>query len=1018
MYDTIIVKDFLTFAKFIQNNKNDHTNIGFDVETNAKLLQSKDHKVIGFSIAFTKEVGIYVPLKALDFQINPKDQRLIEKKMIQLFSENEVTVYNCLHEYPATRNWLNIEIPNLNDVYVMVKLMMGNAKHYKGRNGLKMQSVQHLGIENWSEDLEEYFSLLKHRSTKQDELRVFLKHYYKDTEIEHLIELINHIPEEELACKVISYEYIPYKVVGKYGALDSTVLIGLYEFYVDWMKRESETLGINLFIGYRVWMNHHYAGYTLETNGAYWNDEKAEEVSKWCTEGIRESNLALIKSPLTKPYIKKQFEDAVAKIIMTSYTHLLTPEYIPVSVSANTITVTCITEQAEKVLRSMSLVPKTTKKDPNTQKYVLRPGNFITILNKKVKKGQINSDYLEQIKDEAYNIIVEDYIKQKRYSNLFNPGSNTDAFKSFVNSILVTDEIKFSKLYFELLAIIDNPSFDIDYFKTFYDNSKHKIDNYPKYQKEFKMDEFKKAHSEYSYQESEDSKLLEFVSKLSKMQTTNKYRLFIKYLSGTNLSFKAYQIKNAVNTANKYKLVKLKDENIIELFAYYEFSGINIDDRTSWTPQFEWLFNYRWFKKYGKLQSTYITGEVGRKSVWLVPKDQYESGEAYTKRLYPYYSEMGNKIRNNPEELAKYDMVLQTEFNPNNAATGRWTATLHTIPSGNTIKGIIQSRYKGGVIAMPDCSQAEVRVLARVANDENLLNAFRQGLDIHRYVASLINQIPIDQVTSIQRKVAKSAVFGILYGETEQAFADEHFGGDVQKAHEIYLYFYNAFPGIKEYVEKCHEFCKKYGKVVLELTGRYIDMTLMEEGNDDKNKILRQSQNFPIQGQSSDLAGQILYKICEFITNGKFKSKPFCIIHDSIEIDFHPDETFMMLDKIKPLFNQFPDDEYGIPMASDMVFSCNMGSEIEMIDMVHDDKYNDVTITLSGFKSDIDDVIKNWVSVYDLVERDATFEESCKDVYVPLRGLFEKKVVISKEMGTTKQEITQRYHIIRKLGKS
>lgn len=1018
MYDTVIIKNFIEFAKFINEHKGENPNIGYDVETNAKLLQSQDHKVIGFSLAFSKDIGIYVPIKALDFTLAPNDKRLIEKLMTQLLTKNKVTVYNCLHEYPATRNWLNIDIPNLTDVFVMVKLMMGNADQYEGNGGLKIQSAIHLGFDNWSEDVKEYFKYIRNPASYQTDLKTFLLKYYDESEIPHLMDLIYAIPKEELKPKTISYEYIPYKVIGKYGSLDSTVLLALHDYYVDWMKKESETLGVDLFTGYNVWMNHHYAGYVLESNGAHWNDEKAEEVAKWCDEGTRSANLALIRSPLSQAYIQQNLNDLIEKEIMLKYTHLIAPDYVPVSITKHNITVTCTNKTASAFLRAMSLVSKTTKKDPNIEKWTLKPGNFMSILKHKVSNGILDQTYIDQLRLETFTNIREAYINAEKYSSLFNPNGNTDTFKNYVNQILITDDIRFSKLYFDFLAFMDKPAFDMDYFKDFYDPSSHCINNSPKFVKHFDMATFKTEHPEFEYKASADSKLLEFVLKLSKSQCSGKYRLFKKFLSESP-KFRTYQIKNLITHAGKYKLPKLDDNNIIELYTYFEFAGIDIDDRNTWTPQFEWLFNFRWFKKYLKLKSTYITGKVGRGSVWLVPKKRFESGEAFTPRICPYFSETADKIRSNPEEYKKYDLVLQTEFKPNQAETGRWTATLHTIPSGNTIKGIIQSRYKGGVIAMPDCSQAEVRVLARVANDDNLLNAFRKGLDIHRYVASLVNSIPIEEVTPIQRKVAKSAVFGILYGESEQAFADEHFGGDVAKAHEIYLYFYNAFPGIKEYVDKCHEYCKKYGKVVLELTGRYIDMTkFATNSNGDSDKILRQSQNFPIQGQASDLAGLILYRICEFLAQKGLKTKPFCIIHDSIEIDMHPDETFWMLDQVKPLFNKFPDDEYGIPMASDMVFSCNMGSEIELVDMIHDEDYNDVTITLSGFKSDIDEVIETWESVYDLVERDTTFEETSKDVYVPLRGLFMKKVVISKEMGTTKQKITCRYHVIRKAVKS
>lgn len=1024
MYETIIVKTFKEFADFIKMYKGSATNIGYDVETNAKDIHSKDHEVIGFSLAFSKDVGIYVPLKALDYQVPVSDKRLIEKTCKEMFKRNEVTVYNCMHEYPATLNWLNLELPKIHDVFVMVKLMMGNAEQYEGDGGLKIQASMHLGFDNWSDDLKEYFDLLRNRSEKQIELANFLRKYYDDSDIQNLLTLINNIPEEELEVKTISYEYIPYKVIGRYGSLDSTVLLHLYEFYKNWMAEESSRLGVDLNVGYDCWMKHHYAGYTLERNGAYWNDEKAQEVENWCTEGMLDSLKKLILSPLSESWCRKCLDQEINTRLMLDCTNLIAPEYTPLSITKTSIKVKCNTDKAEMFLHTMSLTPKVTKKEPDLRKYTLKPGNFRTIVNSKIAKGELSESYIQSLTNAFYRKELRAILatNDTKYiaKSLVNPNANGSEFKRYVSNLLLTDTIRFAKLYFDLIKVMENPNFDIDYYKDFV-NESGQINNevkypktpsnpkYAKYVKKFDITEFKQKNPNYTYQDTDDSRFLEFVDKLSKSDNQNKFRIFVKQLNKSHLSM----LYSYVSSVGSYALNSIDDNTMIELYSYYKFTGIDIDDRSTWNDSFEWLFNFRWFKKYGKLMSTYINGSVGRKSVWLVPKAEFESGEPYTKRSCRYFSKLGVKIRSNPAELVKYDMVLQTTFWVNMADSGRWTATFHTIPSGTTIKGIITSRYKGGVIAMPDCSQAEVRVLARAAQEANLISAFRQGLDIHRYVASLTNHIPIEDVTPIQRKVAKSAVFGLLYGESEKAFADEHFGGDVTQAHEVFEYFFNAFPGVKTYIETCHKNYDDFQKVILPITGRFLDLSnSMDE--DDESKVYRISQNGPIQGTTADVAGLILYKICEHIIQNALKSKPFCFIHDSIEIDLHPDETFRMLDTLKSLFNNYPDEQFGIPMASDIVFSCNMGAEIDVEELIHDEDYNEVTITLKGYSSDIDDVLDKWRSVYDLVEKDETFEETCKDEYVPLEGLFMKKVIISKEMGTTKHKVEQRYHIIRK----
>jgi DNA polymerase I-like protein with 3'-5' exonuclease and polymerase domains len=1021
MSETIICKTFKELQEFISKNQNGSTLVAYDVETNARETHSEEHKVIGFSLAFNNAIGCYVPLKALDFEIDPTNTRLIEKKTRALLESSSTMVYNCMHEYIATLNWLNLELPFVEDLFVMVKMMMGEPEAYKGNGGLKKICVTQLGYNNWSDDVQDYFSYIRDLSTYRENLIDLLRKYYEESEIPHLLELIEQIPESELERKTISYEYIPYKVVGTYGSLDSTSLFDVRSYYLDWMKKDSELLGIDLYKGYRYWMDHHYAGYTLERNGAYWNDNKAQEVADWCTAGIFDTHKKILIDPLTLPMIKTKTQDDFFKHLMQNHSYLISPEYVPVNLTKTTVNVKPTTPDAEKLLRSMSLIPKkATKKKPGPI-YSLRVGNFAAIIQRKKKTGAISEDTYNTLENEFYNQFLADTIATKDLEvmkDVFNPNSNTDSFKAFVSSIVITDDIKIAKLYFDLIALTETQDFDIDFFKDFYDIRTEMLENEVKYQKYFKIKDYKLKNPQIMFSDTEDSRLLDLVLKLSKMDSKNKFRIFKKHLIAVQNDLHNPTILRTIKSAVNYKLPKLNDDNIIELYKFHKFSGIDIDNRDTWTSAFGWLFNFRWYRKYDKILGTYINGKNGRESVWYTPKDKYKSGEYYTKRMFSYYSDMGEYIRKHPEELAKYDTVLQTEFKVDHVATGRWSATMHTMPAGSTVKGIVQSRYKGGVIAMPDCSQAEVRVLARLANEQNLMQAYRDGLDIHRYIASLVFQKDIKDVTSRERKVAKSAVFGILYGESEQSFAATHFGGDVKKAHEVFEYVYRAFPGIKVYVDKCHEDFKKYGKVTLPIIGRYLDLSKIDNGR-DKDKALRQSQNYPVQGSASDLAGLILYKICEYIKEHTLKSKPFCIIHDSIETDLHPDETFRMFDVFRPLFNEFPDEEFGIPMASDMVFSCNMGSEIEVDydehPMVHDEDYNDVWITLSGFESDINDVMDNWKSVYDLVEEDPDFEKEESEELVPLEGLFQEKVVISPDMGHSKKKIKQRYHIIRKL---
>ena len=356
---------------------------------------------------------------------------------------------------------------------------------------------------------------------------------------------------------------------------------------------------------------------------------------------------------------------------------------------------------------------------------------------------------------------------------------------------------------------------------------------------------------------------------------------------------------------------------------------------------------------------------------------------------------------------------MQQSFKVNMAETGRWTCGMHNLPASDAIKGIFTSRFYGGCIAMPDGSQMEVRTLAAESQDESLLKAFADGVDIHRFFASKIYSVPYEDVQKWQRGLAKNAVFGMLYGESEQTFANTYLGGDLSKAKEVYEGMFTGFPKIKDYIDRKHNQYETLKKVTT-LTQRYIDLS---HSKDRPDRLLRQSQNYPIQATAEDIAGVIVSKLIEWLRDNNMKSKPFCFIHDSIEIDMHPDEVFKIIKKLDWLFNVFPREEFGVPVACDVPLSTNMGAEIEVVELNCDEDYNDVEIILNGFEDDIIELLENWKLVYRVVEEEKDFEpsEPDKPIYMPIAERFlPQKAPMSMKQGTYRNRIERKYHIIRK----
>lgn len=355
-------KQFDNFCKSQIDNEND---IGYDVETNAKEVHNENHEIVGFSLASNKDFGCYIPIKSLDFTMPDSDRCLIEKRLSRTLGDSNktITVYNCQHEYPATLNWLNVEMPNVDDIFVMVKLMMGNADQYKGNGGLKAQSVMNLGYKDWSADLDKYFSYLLDFNNKKEEMRALLLQYYSQSEIDDLIVRVEDVYNNEVSSKskgeTLSYEYVPYKLIGRYGSIDSSVLFELKHFYYKWMDSEGEKLGIDLHKGYRYWMMHHYCGYTLEKNGAYWNEEKAQQIEDWCNDGMLSSIKELIISPLSEPYLKAKLKPIFMRYLKDNYiTEMLGSGFTPKRLFKDSVDVICNNDEAVAKLKEMSILSK------------------------------------------------------------------------------------------------------------------------------------------------------------------------------------------------------------------------------------------------------------------------------------------------------------------------------------------------------------------------------------------------------------------------------------------------------------------------------------------------------------------------------------------------------------------------------------------------------------------------------------------------------------------------------------
>lgn len=265
------------------------------------------------------------------------------------------------------------------------------------------------------------------------------------------------------------------------------------------------------------------------------------------------------------------------------------------------------------------------------------------------------------------------------------------------------------------------------------------------------------------------------------------------------------------------------------------------------------ILRYRELKK---LQSTYIEG------------------------MYPYIMEDGR---------------IRSIFRQTIAATGRLSSTepnLQNIPiktqEGRLIrKAFISDEDKKLVSA--DYSQIELRVLAALSKDDNMLEAFREGVDIHQKTASEVFHVDLDEVTKLQRSEAKAVNFGIVYGISDYGLSRNL--NIPRKQAKTYIEKYLAsYPKISQYMESIVEETKKLGYVETIFHRRRYVPEINSKNFTIRSQAERITLNTPIQGSAADIIKAAMVKVYDRLKKEKLKSQIILQIHDELIIEAYIDE--------------------------------------------------------------------------------------------------------------------------------
>lgn len=249
----------------------------------------------------------------------------------------------------------------------------------------------------------------------------------------------------------------------------------------------------------------------------------------------------------------------------------------------------------------------------------------------------------------------------------------------------------------------------------------------------------------------------------------------------------------------------------------------------------------------------------------------------------------------------------------------------NTIPWQGSLRELIVSRSPTGLMVHFDYSQNEVRVIAMMAGELDLIAAFKNGLDVHRFVASKIWKKKPEDVSTGERRFSKIAVFSILYGKSVYTFAQEFMYGNLEEAQALFDGFYLAFPKLKVWIDEQHRNVHKDGIV----RTMYGDPLRIPLGTDRKSKSSaeRLSVNYPIQSGSSSMAAVAGWDCVEEIEKiPKMQAIPLCFTHDSHDWDVESAWFIEFLLIVKMVAVDRIEETLGIPAAVDFeVGVCQSG---------------------------------------------------------------------------------------------
>ena len=270
---------------------------------------------------------------------------------------------------------------------------------------------------------------------------------------------------------------------------------------------------------------------------------------------------------------------------------------------------------------------------------------------------------------------------------------------------------------------------------------------------------------------------------------------------------------------------------------------------------------------------------------------------------------------------------IHTNYMQTVAATGRLSSNspnLQNIPirteKGREIRKAFIPRSEDFQLLAADYSQIELRIIAALSGDEGMIEAFKNGIDIHSVTASKVFDVPLEEVDRDMRSKAKTVNFGIIYGISAFGLS-QRINIPRKEAKVIIDNYFEKYPGIKTYMDDSIAFAKEHGYVeTIMKRRRYL------KDINGKNAIMRgfaerNAINAPIQGSAADIIKLAMINLQQELLKQNFKSKLLLQVHDELVFDVHKDEV----ERIKPLIKEKMENavKLSVPLTVEMDIASN-----------------------------------------------------------------------------------------------